>query len=61
MFNLIIDNPVIYYLTASVVAIVIGIVLGNILLVTLIVFCIAIFYVRRIRKPKVCSQCNEVH
>jgi hypothetical protein len=31
MFNLIIDNPVIYYLTASVVAIVIGIVLGNIL------------------------------
>ena len=55
------SNPIIYYLSATIIGVVIGVIIGEILLVTIIVLFAAIFYVRRIRKPKLCTRCQELH
>ena len=55
------SNPIIYYLSATIIGMLIGMLVGKIFLVTIFVLCAAVFYVRRIRKPKLCPRCKELH
>jgi len=49
MIHFITSNPIIYYLSATIIGMLIGMLVGKIFLVTIFVLCAAVFYVRRIR------------
>ena len=61
MMHILTSNPLFYYLTALVFSFVIGTLLEELVISTVIIMSIAVFYIRRIRTPKKCSKCNEVH
>ena len=61
MMHILTSNPLFYYLTALVLSFVIGTLLEALVVSTVIIMSIAVFYIRRIRTPKICPKCNELH